>query len=392
MNILLIHNKYKLRGGEDLVFESEDQLLAQHGHSVETLLFSNDQIKTPLDKLKSALGCVFNPTSRKIVINKINAFKPDIIHIHNFFHVASPSILYAARKYKIPVVMTLHNYRLICPSAILFFNNRIYEKSIHKIFPFDAIIKGVYRNSRLETAMVAFTTGIHKVLGTWKTKVTRYIALTEFARNKFLDSSLKVSPHQIVVKPNFVEDFGTNLSERENFYLFIGRLSEEKGIFKLLDSARSLPDISFKIIGDGPLKDEVMLAAQEHRNLEYLGFQQKEFIVEQLKKAKALLFPSVWYEGFPMTILEAFSCGTPVIASNLGGPGEIINDEVNGLLFNWKDTEAFGDAIKRLQGDPDFQRKLCINARQTYDALYTPEKNYKFLLNIYKEAISSNQE
>src|SRR5690606_25368697 len=119
---------------------------------------------------------------------------------------------------------------------------------------------------------------------TWKTKVTRYIALTEFARNKFLDSSLKVSPHQIVVKPNFVEDFGTNLSERENFYLFIGRLSEEKGIFKLLDSARSLPDISFKIIGDGPLKDEVMLAAQEHRNLEYLGFQQKEFIVEQLKK------------------------------------------------------------------------------------------------------------
>lgn len=391
MNILLIHNKYKLRGGEDLVFESEGQLLAQHDHSVETLLFSNDQIKTPLDKLKSALGCVFNPTSRKIVINKISAFKPDIIHIHNFFHIASPSILYAARKHKIPVVMTLHNYRLICPSAILFFNNRIYEKSIHKTFPFDAIIKGVYRNSRLETAMVAFTTGIHKILGTWKTKVTRYIALTEFARNKFLDSSLKIPPHQIVVKPNFVEDFGANLSERENFYLFIGRLSEEKGIFKLLDAARSLPDISFKIIGDGPLKDEVIQAAQEHRNLEYLGFKQKEFIVEQLKKAKALLFPSVWYEGFPMTILEAFSCGTPVIASNLGGPGEIINDGINGLLFNWKDTNALGDAIKRLQGDPDFQQKLSVNARQAYDALYTPEKNYRFLLDIYKEAIADRQ-
>ncbi|WP_439489762.1 glycosyltransferase family 4 protein [Algoriphagus sp.] len=389
MNILVIHNKYTQRGGEDLVFESEVELLRQKGHRVEVLVFSNDQIDSGWAKLTSALGAVYNIKSYRRVVGIITEFFPDVIHVHNFFHIASPSIFYAASRYQVPVVMTLHNFRLICPSATLQYQGQVYEKSIHQIFPFDAIRKGVYRNSRVQTALVTCTTGIHKLLGTWKTKVAAYIVLTEFAKNKIMHSSLKLSEKQLITKPNFVQDYGADFSEREDHFLFVGRLSEEKGIIRLLEAAANQPEITFRVIGDGPLRSEVERFVTTHGNLVYLGFRDKDFILAEMKRAKALLFPSQWYEGFPMTILEAFSCATPVIASDLGGPGEIIIHGENGLLVDYKKTEALLAAINQLLIYPDLHQRLGRKARETYEDFYTPEKNYELLEGLYSDTIIS---
>ena len=387
MKILLIHNKYFHRGGEDLVYESERDILIRNGHEVESMVFTNEQISSLWTKLTVALGAVYNRKSHRLLLEKIKSFGPDVIHVHNFFHIASPSIFFAAYSSGVPVVMTLHNFRLICPSATLFFEGDIYEKSVDKIFPMDAVLKGVYRNSRVETLLVVLVTGIHKLLGTWRGKVNQYIALTDFSRRKILGSSLKITENQIVVKPNFVEDYGANLLLRSEHFLYVGRLSEEKGIKMLLESASKQSEITYKIIGDGPLRAYVEDFAATHTNVEYLGFRDKEYIISELKQAKALVFPSQWYEGFPMTILEAFSCGTPVIASDLGGPGEVITHGTNGLLFDYHSSDALLLAIDRLRKKGALYQQLSRNARRSYEELYTPESNYHQLMKIYTKAI-----
>jgi glycosyltransferase involved in cell wall biosynthesis len=173
MRILLIHNRYQHAGGEDMVFRTELCLLRTHGHTVDTLEFDNDHIKSTWDKLLTGLRSLYNPVSASALKSKIDTWQPDIIHLHNFFPVGSPSLLYAAAAAGVPVVMTLHNFRLVCPSALLYADGQIYEKSVKKIFPLDAIKRRVYRNSRVQTASVVITTGVHKLLGTWRLSLSR---------------------------------------------------------------------------------------------------------------------------------------------------------------------------------------------------------------------------
>src|SRR5260221_9123205 len=302
MKILLVHNKYKQPGGENVVFQTEGELLSRYGHFVERLVFDNAEIKTLLDKCLSGLRIIYNPDSAREIRKKIEAFNPDIIHVHNIVPLASPSILFVAKKYSIPVIFTLHNYRLICPSATLFYNDKIYEKSIHSLFPIDAILKGVYRNSRIQTAAVAFMVAIHTIIGTWRTKVDWYITLSGFAKEKFRKSILSIPEDRLIVKPNFVPDSGMGDSIRKDFFLFVARLGADKGIQVLLKAA-ALHNHKVTIIGDGPLRDKVEAAARTKPNIRYLGFQDKLSIMTHLIKCKGLIFPSIWYEGFPITIL-----------------------------------------------------------------------------------------
>src|SRR5258706_7455222 len=332
MKILLIHNKYQQPGGENVVFETEGELLAKNGHFVERLVFDNSTIRTFVDIFFSGLKVIYNPESARKLWKQIEHFKPDIIHVHNFVPLVSPSIFFVAKEFNIPTILTLHNYRLICPSATLVYKGKIYERNIHSVFPFDAIIKGVYRNSMLQTAAVATMVGLHNLIGTWRNKVDFYIALTNFAKEKFRTSALAIPEERLVVKPNFVHDFGIAHSMRNDELLFVGRLVEEKGIQILLKATQIL-QFNLTIIGDGPLRKLVTDAAKANPNIHYLGFQDKVNVANHMKKCKALIFPSIWYEGFPLTVLEAFSTGTLVIASKLGAMAEIIHDRVNGLLF-----------------------------------------------------------
>ncbi len=382
----MIHNYYQQRGGEDGVFESESALLKDYGNEVETLVFHNDVIKTQWDGIKAGLSLIHNLDSAQKLSEKIKLFKPDVIHIHNFFPLGSPSLMKVAQEFGIPVVMTLHNYRLICPNALLFRNGKVCEECVQKTVPTVGIFHGCYRESRLQTAALGWMTAVHKWKHTWQNQVACYIALTDFARQRFLDSSLNWDESQVVVKPNFVFDSGDGLLEREPSVLFIGRLSPEKGIEALLEAFKKSP-YSLKIIGGGPYEAQVKQAALAHQNIDYLGFQKKEFIMDALKKTSGLIFPSVWYEGFPMTLAEAMSTGTPAIVSHIGGLPEIIEDGHHGLHIRPGNSQDIQAKVHQLLSDSTLQKKLGKNARIRYLERYTPEVNYEKLMEIYRHVV-----
>ena len=389
MRILIIHNKYQQRGGEDSVFENESSLLKKYGNSVEQLIFSNEEIDSPISKIKAGISSIYNKSSAKKLDNKIQIFKPDIIHVHNFFPIASPSIFYESQKHNIPIVMTLHNYRLICPNALLFRDGKVCEECINKEFAISGVMNGCYRDSKLQTFALATMSYLHKKTKTWENRVDKYIALTNFAKNKILNSSLKLKEKQITVKPNYVNDHGFELN-KDDYLIFIGRLSKEKGVDILLNAFKNSKR-KIVIIGSGPMKDIVEEYSKNYQNIEYLGFQQMDVIIQKLKKAKALIFTSVWYEGMPMTILESLSTGTPVISTDIGGPAEIITNNKTGLIYKVGDVEDLQNSIEKLYSDNDFFKNLCINARKEFEDKFSEKQNYQQLINIYKEVIDEKK-
>ena len=386
MRVIIIHNRYRYQGGEDSVFQAEVRLLSEHGNEVRQLVFDNKDISDSFDKYLQGLRGIYNVTSALTLQKLIKEFKPDIIHVHNFFLLASPSIFYAAKKFHVPVVVTLHNFRLVCPSGTLYHNGEIYEKNIRKLIPWNGIAKGVYRNSRMETLALAGITTVHNLIGTWKKKVDKFIVLTEFARRKFSDSALRVNKNQFVVKPNFVADSGVGFASREKFFVLVGRLSVEKGIHVVLE-ALTIGKFKLVVIGDGPLKDDVLRVADINPNLIYLGFKERDVIIDYLKRCTALLLPSVCYEGFPISLLEAFATGTPAIVSNLGPLAEIVQDNENGLHFEPGNAQDLANKISMISNDPFLAGKLGENARRTYVNNFTPEKNYQKLMDIYTQLI-----
>ncbi len=384
MRILFIHNRYLQKGGEDTVLAAEMALLKKYGHEVDLLLFDNSVIQGVLQKALSAFRAIYNPKAYRSTRKQIQTFRPDVVHVHNYSYVASPAVFYAAKAEGVPVVHTLHNFRLICPSAILFHDGKIYERSLQKNFPIDAIRKGVFNGSRAQTAILATVNALNRMFGTYRHKVDAYLTLTEFAREKILESNLPVAHSQLLIKPNFTEDRGYRIDGRSDNFLFIGRLTEEKGVRTLLAAAKQTP-FRLQILGDGPLRGEVEAAAAAHPQIQYLGFMSKEEVLVKLMDCRALLFPSLWYEGMPMVILEAFAAGTPVVASRLGSPASIITDEKQGLLFEPGNAGALAHAAHRLLMDSSLSERLGQQARQSFEQLYSPERNHQQLTGIYQQ-------
>lgn len=379
MRILLCHTYYQLRGGEDAVFEQEYSLLKKD-HIVENLSFSNK------GGWRGALQFFMSLWNFKAISKlklHIEEFKPDVIHIHNWHFASGPSIIYAANKMGIPIVLTLHNFRLLCPSATLLHDGKIFEASLNSSFPWLAIQNKVYRNSTILTFWLAFVVYFHKKIGTW-TKVDRFITLTSFAKDLYHKSSLRIPKEKLVVKPNFVHD-NNGISDRADHFLFVGRLSKEKGIDLLLNAFRSTEG-RLVVAGKGFLSVEVEKAQRENLNISYVGDLTPSEVQSQMLKCTALLFPSIWYEGMPMTIIEAFSTSTPVIASNLGSMAAMIKHGYNGLLFEPGDAEDLKRTITHWQNLSDEAKiQYQKNARDTYEHLYKPEENLEHLLAIYKD-------
>jgi glycosyltransferase involved in cell wall biosynthesis len=392
MKILLIHNYYQQRGGEDAVFEAESQLLREKGNEVETITFRNDILTSFRQKLKSGWQMLYNTDSAKLLKRKIQDFAPDIIHIHNFFRIASPAVLYVASEYNIPVVQTLHNYRLICAGALLLRQNQPCELCVQKRFPTAGIQYKCFGDSAIKSAQLTLMTGLHKTLGTFKHKVSKYITLTDFARQKILNSSLNLQESQVVVKPNSVEDYGwSKPDERQHFFLFIGRLTQEKGIDVLL-KAFEKAELKLEMIGEGDIKmqEKIKELTLQNKHITFHGFQKKDFIISKLKSCQALVFPSVWYEGLPMTILEAYATGTPVIASNQQNINQIVKDKQTGLLFETGNEDSLLQTLHYFEKEKGSLESLYKNARQEYLQNYTPDQNYTRLMAIYDELVNQS--
>lgn len=372
------------------MFEQEAQLLRSHGHTVEQLTFSNNDVNSITDKLKAALGVVYNWKSAGIIRSRIKSFRPDLVHVHNFFPLVSPGVFDVCHRQRVPVAMTLHNYRLVCPSAVLYYEGKVQLENVQQTFPVKPILKGVYRNSKVETASVVLATGVHKLLGTWRDKVSKFIALTPGAADLFLNSSLNLKPEQLCVKPNFTADPGVGAATREDYFLYLGRLTEEKGISTLLQAHDRRP-FPLKIIGTGPLQAQVEAYAAQHPQVEYLGYRKREEAMEQLKRARALIFPSEWLETFGMTAVEAFATATPVIAANIGGASHIVQHQQNGLLYTPGQPQELAAQVALLQQSSEFAQELGRSARISYEEYYTPEANYRMLLQVYEQAMGSKK-
>ncbi len=384
MKVLVIHTAYKLRGGEDTVVQNEIELLMSAGHKIELLQFSNSG-----GTLFKLLQLPFNLSSYNATKQKIKDFKPDIIHIHNLHFAASPSVVYAAKKQRVPVVITLHNYRLLCPSATLFEEDALYTKSINCVFPWDAVVKAVYHKSRLLTFWLSCSMWLHQWLGTWKWPV-KYIALGDYTKEIFAQSKLAfILPH-IAIKPNFCYADEAIQNRTGDYYLFVGRLSEEKGLRVLID-AFSQNNLPLKIAGTGPMEKELRARAAAFTNITFLGSLNKKGIENLLANAKALIFPSIWYETFGMVVIEAFAMGIPVIASKLGQMAITITDRLNGLYFEAGNSTDLLQKLTLFESLSSTELEVYkINARKTYDQLYTPEKNLKILEQLYQDAVNSS--
>jgi glycosyltransferase involved in cell wall biosynthesis len=386
LRIIIVHNRYQQPGGEDVGVQDEYGVLSSHGHTVRLLQADNDHIKSVAAQVQTAFGAVYSPSSKKRMAAAVSEFKPDVVHVHNFFPVFSPSIYFACNEAAVPVVQTLHNYRLICPSGILFRDGHVCEDCVSKPFAWPGAIHGCYRNSRVGTAAVATMASVHRVLHTYERKVQKLIALTEFSRRKFIEGGLPAQ--NLVVKPPFIDhDFGVGSGDG-GYVLFVGRLSKEKGIETMLNAWKSLGGrVPLRLAGGGPLKDYVVERAAMMPGVEYLGFQSREQINQLMQNASALIFPSEWYEGVPRTILESFAAGTPVIASGIGNMASLVEHQRTGVHFEPGNAADIVTKVRWMLDHPREWESMRRSARKEYEGKYTAERNYELLMKIYDGAM-----
>lgn len=394
MKILILHNRYKFVGGEEMVVKAEKSLLETHGHQVYLWEMSNDEIVGLLGKGKAAIDCIYSFSAKQNTKKIIDNFCPDLVHVHNFFPLLSPSIYDACYEAKIPVVQTLHNYRIGCANAMLFRQGKNCEDCLGNKIQWQGIVHGCYRNSRSQSLAVATMVAFHWWRGTWENRVNAYIVLTAFQKEKMIVAGLP--PDKIHIKPNYVAKPKTTLDEKKErvnkeYALFVGRISLEKGITTLLNAYfQHNMRIPLKIVGDGPLVLELQEKVRElglENTIEFLGYQTKPVILQLMQKARFLVFPSLWYETFGLTMIEAFSCSLPVLASNIGTMAEIVEDGITGLHFDVGNSQ---DLTKKMQWAYNHPEQMHLMGKRAYDVYqnnYNPENNYQQLMKIYQNLI-----
>ncbi|MFM9938450.1 MAG: glycosyltransferase family 4 protein [Hyphomicrobiaceae bacterium] len=383
MRILLAHTYYQRRGGEDAVFENEAKLLEDKGHTVIPHVAHNDSIESLRDKAAAFTQVTWNRSAACAMHAVIERERPDVMHVHNFFPLMSPSIYDAARRLGVPVVQTLHNYRLGCAAGFLTRDGEPCHDCVGRL-PVAAVRHRCYRGSLPGSIAVAGMIAAHQLKGTWKTRVDRFIALTSFARGKLIEIGLPAE--RIIVKPNFAPDGGYDPDAVREGALFVGRLSPEKGVLGLVQNWQGF-EAPLAVAGTGPL--EAQLQAMVGARVRMLGQLSSEQLAVQYQRARCLVLPSTAYESMPMTLIEGWSKGLPPIAFRHSAFAELIEDGVTGLLVPPGD---FGALMQRLQwafDNPQAMAAMGKAARAHYEKHFTPEANCEALLAVYRAAQDS---
>lgn len=390
MKVLLTHLAYQLPGGEDAVFENEIDLLQRGGVEVIPWRRSNMEINAHGlgNKIGAALATIWSREAASALAGLIREHRPDVVHFHNTFPLLSPSVYWAAGRLGVPVVQTVHNFRLVCPGALLYRDGAVCERCLDGSV-LSAVRFGCYRGSRSATSAAVAMLLFHRALGTYRKQVTRYIALTKFAANRLRIGGIPAE--RLCIKPNFLTDppqprFGVG-----NYVLFAGRLSKEKGLQTLLSAwGRGGSDFPLlKIAGDGPQRGELMQFSQSNRlNVEFVGHLDHAALIEAISGSSFMVIPSEWYEGFPMAILEAYACGKPVLAARIGSLDELVVDGQTGRKFSAGDPTSLADVLTDMLASQSALEDMGRRARALFEANYTAEANLTRLLEIYGEAIS----
>jgi len=384
--ILLVHNRYLERGGEDAVFEAEGRLLERHGHRVLRYERDNREI-TGLGLARTAARTLWSREDHRGIAELVRREKVELVHFHNTFPLVSPSALHAARGAGAAVVQTLHNFRLLCANALFFRDGTPCEACLGRAVPWPGVAHRCYRGSAAGSAVVAGSILLHRALGTWREQVDAFIALSRFARDRFVAGGLPAD--RIVVGGAFVEgEVPTPLGTPGDHFLYVGRLSEEKGVRVMLEAWRTRPELPvLRILGDGPLRGEVEGAAARDGRIAWLGPRGRAEVLEAMGRAQALVFPSLCYENAPLVLAEAQAMGLPAVASALGSAGESVGECAAGVTFAAGEAAALARAVAELARDRELRATLSAAARRRYQAELTPDAAYGRLSAVYARAL-----
>jgi glycosyltransferase involved in cell wall biosynthesis len=379
-SVFLVHNHYQQPGGEDSVVRAEAALLRSYGHDLHEYRVYNSRI-ADMSAASLLKATIWNSGVYREILTRLTAIESTIAHFHNTFPLISPAAYYAARRRGVAVVQTLHNYRLLCPGAVFFRDGDVCERCLGKAVPWAGVVHACYRSSRVATAAIAGMVSFHRAIGTWGRMVDAYIALTEFARAKFIAGGIPAE--KIAVVPNFIDDPGIG-RHGERSAVFVGRLAPEKGVETIAHAWRILAErrrgVPLKVIGDGPLET---LRTEAPAEVEWLGWQPPEQVIRMMKDAAVLILPSRSYEGFPRTIVEAFATGLPVIGSRLGSIAEVIGDGRTGRLCRPGDALELAGVVEQLFDDERTLQEMGRCARAEYEDKYTPARHYAQLMRTY---------
>ena len=357
----------------------EARLLREAGHEVHVFEAS---VRGELDALRAAPGAIWDPGRAAAIRRLVRRHRPEVVHVHNLLPALSPAVIRAAAAEGVPVVMTLHNFRLMCLPATFLRDGRICEDCAGRL-PWPGVVHGCYRGSRAQSAVLATSLALHRRLGTFE-RVRRFLAVSAFVRDKYIAAGF--DPARIAVKPNFAWP-GPRREGPGRFFLFLGRLSLEKGVATLLAAWRE--DLGrLVVVGDGPEGPRLRRLAPS--GVEFVGTVPPEDARRFVADARAVLVPSIWYEAFPRVVVEAYAAGVPVVASRIGALPEVVEDGVTGLLVEPGDPASWAAAVERLCDDR-LSEGLGEGAYRAWAVRYTPEANLKQLEEIYTVACTSHQ-
>lgn len=383
MKILYVNVSYQQQGGENIWFRSEPNLFRAHGHDVVIYERDNQEINGyPIFKRASLLWkTTWSQESYEAIRDLIRRERPDVTHVHNTLPLVSPSVYYACHEEGVPVVQTIHNYRLLCPDGNFLRNGAVCEECVeHSLF--NSVLHGCYRASRVQSGALAWMLASHRWRGTWKNLIDRYLVPTEFVKQKLIQSGLDAG--KITIKPNWYEPDPGPREAADGSMLYAGRLSEEKGIKTLLRAWSTLKDPPvLNILGDGPLRGDVESAATSNTRISYLGRRSPEEVIQCMRRASVFVVSSEWYEAFPHSIVEAYACGLPILASRIGTLKDVVKDGKTGVLFDPGNSLDLAAKIKWLSDNPDEVARMSANARAEYEAKYTGAQVYRILLDVY---------
>lgn len=382
MRVLVLHNRYRTPGGEDVAVAAEVALLRGRGHDVTLVEVDNAGIVGPAARAGVALGTAYRPARRRWARQLAERTGAQVVHVHNFFPLLSPSVVDGARDAGAAVIQTLHNYRAICANGLLMRDGRVCQSCVARI-GWPALRHRCYRGSVVGSAAVVAMQQAIRRGNIWDRPGTRLIALTDFARAKLIAGGLPAA--RLVVKPNFVAPVAAAPPVTRDGVLFVGRLSPEKGVDILLDAARALPHRHFTVVGGG---DDARWHAMAPGNVTFTGAVSGDVAREAMARAALLVMPSVWYEGFPLTLIEAFARATPVVASRIGSLAELIDDGVTGRLVSPGDPLALATTIEAMLADPVGSCRMGEAGRAVSEARYDPASNGERLEEIYRAAMA----
>jgi glycosyltransferase involved in cell wall biosynthesis len=384
VRILYGHNFYQQPGGEDRCYHDEVQLLRDHGHEVITYTQHNRSVPR-IGRLRLAGGTIWSRRAYREVRALVARHRPQVAYFANTFPLISPSAYYAARHGQAAVVQVLHNFRLACPRADLLRDGRPCELCVGRLAPWPAIRHACYRESRAATAVTAGMLAVHRWLETWSACVDLFCALTPFARGLFLRAGL--DRDQLVVKPNFVATDLGMAPGSPNRVLFVGRLAPEKGVSTLLDAWARVPgDVELHVAGDGPLATEVRRAAGDDRRIRWHGLLSHDQVLTLMGSAAILVMPSLCYEAFGLPIIEAYSRGTPVVASRHGSMAELVDEGSTGWLSRPGDADRLATTLARVLSDPSALARARERARRKFERCYGADRGYANLLSVLERA------